>query len=68
MTKALNATGRPIIYSCSWPDYQRDAKMYVNYSYIAENCNLWRLFDDIDDSWSSVLSIIDYWGNNKDLL
>lgn len=22
MTRALNATGRPIVYSCSWPAYQ----------------------------------------------
>jgi len=42
--------------------------MNVNYSYIAENCNLWRLYDDIQDSWESVLSIIDYWGDNKDLI
>ena len=30
---------------------------------IAEHCNLWRNFDDIDDSWASVLSIVDYYGS-----
>ena len=37
-----------------------------NYTYIGEHCNLWRNFDDIDDSWDSVLSIIDYYGDNQD--
>lgn len=33
---------------------------------IAEHCNLWRNFDDIQDSWASVETIIDYYGNNQD--
>ena len=61
--KFLNATGRPIVYSCSWPDYQLAEGQEPNYKLIAEHCNLWRNFDDIDDSWDSVLSIIDYYGN-----
>ena len=55
----LNATGRPIVYSCSWPAYQQTS----NYKLIAEHCNLWRNFDDIQDSWDSVLTIIDHYGN-----
>lgn len=39
-----------------------------NYSSIIENCNLWRNFDDIQDSWSSLESIIDYYGNNQDVI
>ena len=50
----LNATGRPIVYSCSWPAYQIGQN--PNYKAIAENCNLWRNWDDIDDSWDSDLS------------
>lgn len=60
----LNATGRPIVYSCSWPDYQIVEGMKPNYALIAEHCNLWRNFDDIDDSWESVVSIIDYYGKD----
>ena len=26
----LNATGRPMVYSCSWPVYQTYAKMTVS--------------------------------------
>lgn len=27
---------------------------------------MWRNFDDIQDSWASLESIIDYYGNNQD--
>jgi hypothetical protein len=39
-----------------------------NYSSIVEHCNLWRNFDDIQDSWASLESIIDYYGNNQDII
>jgi len=63
MGRYLNKTGRPIVYSCSWPAYQMDS--HPDYPAIAEHCNLWRNFDDIDDSWASVLSIIDYYGDDN---
>ncbi|PSN57510.1 hypothetical protein C0J52_01592 [Blattella germanica] len=64
----LNRTGRPMIYSCSWPVYQIYSGMSPNYTSIIENCNLWRNFDDIQDSWASLESIIDYYGNNQDVI
>jgi len=67
MGKYLNATGRPIIYSCSWPAYLDDSKP-IPWDDIAKNCNLWRLYDDIDDSWESVYSIIQYWAKKQDIL
>jgi len=60
----LNKTGRPMVYSCSWPAYQIGD--HPNYPAIAEHCNLWRNFDDISDSWESVLSIIDFYGTDTD--
>jgi len=60
----LNRTGRPFLYSCSWPDYIRSAQLTVNYSKTAEHCNLWRMYDDIQDSWGSVTDIIDWVGDN----
>jgi hypothetical protein len=39
-----------------------------NYSSIIEHCNLWRNYDDIQDSWTSVEAIIDYYGNNQDVI
>ncbi|XP_067142791.1 alpha-N-acetylgalactosaminidase-like [Centruroides vittatus] len=68
VTAALNHTGRPILFSCSWPDYQQASGMSPNYTKIAENCNIWRNFDDISDSWQSVLSIIDYYAKEQDVL
>ncbi|KAI7792023.1 alpha-N-acetylgalactosaminidase [Triplophysa rosa] len=68
MSKALNATSRPIGYSCSWPAYQGGLPPKVNYTMLGEICNLWRNYDDIQDSWDSVLSIVDWFFNNQDEL
>ncbi|XP_071951370.1 alpha-N-acetylgalactosaminidase-like isoform X2 [Antedon mediterranea] len=68
MTKALNATGRPILFSCSWPDYERASKIQPDYKLIAKNCNIWRNYIDIQDSWDSVLKIIDYYAQEQDTL
>lgn len=64
--EALNRTGRPILYSCSWPAYQVGEGSDPDYASISRHCNLWRNFDDIDDSWQSVLSIIDFYAKNQD--
>ena len=37
----------------------------VNYSAVAESCNLWRNYADIQDSWSSVTGIIDYYAEKQ---
>lgn len=58
--KLLNKTGRPMVYSCSWPAYQEDKGMRINYALMAKHCNLWRNYGDIDDSWTSVMNIADY--------
>lgn len=68
MGQALNATGFPIAYSCSWPAYQEFSQMKPNYAAIAQTCNLWRNWGDIDDSWESVYSIIRWFGDNQDRL
>ncbi|CAF4311242.1 unnamed protein product, partial [Adineta steineri] len=68
MEDALNATGVSIAYSCSWPAYQEFDKMKPNYSAIAHSCNLWRNWADIDDSWESVYSIVQWFGDNQDRL
>ncbi|PIO12834.1 hypothetical protein AB205_0121280 [Aquarana catesbeiana] len=59
MAMALNRTGRDIVYSCEWPLYARQ-ESHVNYTEVAEYCNSWRNFGDIDDSWGSVKTIVDF--------
>jgi len=68
MEKYLNATGRPMVYSCSWPDYLRGSKIPIPWPLIQKTCNLWRVYDDIQDSWDSVVSIIEYWGDTQAIL
>jgi len=62
----LNETGRPMVYSCSWPVYQEEEGIPPNFTALIENCNLWRNYDDIQDSWSSVTSIMDYFARKQD--
>ncbi|KAM9798524.1 alpha-N-acetylgalactosaminidase-like [Neosynchiropus ocellatus] len=68
MSKALNATGRAIAYSCSWPAYLGGLPPSVNYTLLGQICNLWRNYDDIQDSWDSVVDIIDWFSKNQDIL
>ncbi|XP_013069940.2 alpha-galactosidase A-like isoform X3 [Biomphalaria glabrata] len=61
----LNKTGHPMVFSCEWPLYEWAHRLPVsNYGNIAKVCNLWRNYVDVTDSWESVLSIIDFYGQN----
>lgn len=33
---------------------------------VSTACNLWRNYDDIDDSWESVTTIIDHYATEQD--
>ncbi|CAH1268336.1 NAGA [Branchiostoma lanceolatum] len=66
MEMYMNKTGRPILFSCSWPAYAGGIK--VDYSVLGKHCNAWRNYDDIQDSWDSVTHIIDWFGDNQDVL
>lgn len=59
MAYFLNSTGRPIVYSCSWPAYTPE----VDYGLLVKHCNLWRNWYDIGHSWYSISHIIQHWGN-----
>ncbi|XP_037506241.1 alpha-N-acetylgalactosaminidase isoform X1 [Rhipicephalus sanguineus] len=65
---AINKTGRPMVYSCSWPAYQVFSNMTPNYTLIGHHCNMWRNYADIADTWRSVEGIIDYYAKNQDAL
>merc|ERR1719203_412762 len=69
MGAALEATGRDIEYSCSWPAYlggNETTKPFT--SLIMDGCNLWRNWHDIDCNWGSLSTIIDHWGDYGDIL
>ncbi|XP_011820162.1 PREDICTED: alpha-galactosidase A isoform X1 [Mandrillus leucophaeus] len=65
MSLALNRTGRSIVYSCEWPLYMWPFQK-PNYTEIRQYCNHWRNFDDIDDSWKSIKSILDWTSFNQE--
>ncbi|KAH8294905.1 hypothetical protein KR018_004269 [Drosophila ironensis] len=64
--RALISTGRPIVYSCSWPFYKE--KVRPDFKIIAQHCNLWRFADDVQDSASSVIKIIMKYSKMQTLL
>jgi len=64
MGNALAASGRDIVYSCSWPAYLGSNESTKPFQTMIDiGCNLWRNWDDIQCSWGSLVSIINYWGD-----
>lgn len=64
MGAALEASGRSMVYSCSWPAYIGDNESTKPFSeFIMDGCNLWRNWADIACNWGSLSSIIDHWGD-----
>jgi len=63
MGAALEASGRAIEYSCSWPAYiGADETTKPFQTFIDDGCNGWRNYGDIQCSWGSLGGIIDHWG------
>jgi hypothetical protein len=70
MGEALEASGRDIVYSCSWPAYIHGGNESEQPfgTFIMDGCNLWRNWNDIQCTASSLMSIIDHWGDYGDSL
>ncbi|VDP05943.1 unnamed protein product [Soboliphyme baturini] len=68
MATYLNATGRDIVFSCSWPFYQLAVGRKPDYNAISKYCNLWRNYDDIDSRWNSILRVINYYEEHQSLV
>lgn len=61
----MNQTNREMFYSCEWPCYLPEDKPKP-YADIAKTCNMWRNGNDIQDSWESLIDIINYNGDHQD--
>jgi hypothetical protein len=64
-SRLLVTSGRPIVFSCSWPTYAYVEKKNISFEYVASICNLWREYNDIRDEWASITSILDYQETKK---
>jgi len=66
MGLALEESGRPIEYSCSWPAYINGGNETVQQATFTKminyGCNGWRNYRDIQCNWKSLGGIIDHWG------
>ncbi|RUS81951.1 hypothetical protein EGW08_010296 [Elysia chlorotica] len=66
MSFFLNITGHPIMFSCEWPLYEIMHKLPVSdYRTIAKTCNIWRNYVDVEDSWDSIVDIINMYGKDE---
>ena len=67
---ALNATGRPMLYACSWPAYYQGSGLLnqTEWDLLMRYCNYWRNYNDINDDWGSITDIIDWWGDNQNVI
>ncbi|KAG4071125.1 hypothetical protein HA402_014393 [Bradysia odoriphaga] len=63
--RLLNKTGRPMVYSCSWPVYQEIKGLTPDYEALKQHCNLWRNWKDIQDSYESLRNITEYFAVNQ---
>ena len=62
-----DAFERPVLYSCSWPAYQEDhCENEGDMTTLVDKCNLWRNYGDIQDSFSSVRGISDFFARKND--
>lgn len=58
LSRALDSSGRDILYACSWPAY---IVGHANFTEISQYCNYWRAYDDIQDSAESLYGIINWY-------
>ncbi|XP_022091575.1 alpha-N-acetylgalactosaminidase-like isoform X2 [Acanthaster planci] len=63
MSKALDHSGRPILFSCEWAH-----EASPNFTEIAEYCNSFRDYGDIQDDWNVVLHVIDWFAEHQAVL
>ena len=66
----VEKTKRPIVISCSWPYYQLFApKIHIvpKWDLISLNCNLFRVFHDINSNWKMIQKVIDFMGDNQQI-
>lgn len=69
MGAALQASGRPMIYSCSWAAYLGNDETVKPFgSFISAGCNLWRNYLDMGPTVGYLQGIIEHFGLYSDYL
>lgn len=64
----LRATGRRIVYSCTWPVYQILDGVPPNWQAVTETCDTFRMFSNTDDSFLSIETVKASYIENQDLI
>lgn len=74
-TKQAHNNTKPIYLMCEWPFYinrhhapKASTSGLVDYQLVQDKCNAWRYYEDVEDSWQSVLNVIDFSTNIQDTI
>ena len=68
------APTKPMVYSCSWPAYittnngGKESEVPFDTMYNQAGCNTWRNWEDMDNKWDKVKTIIMHWADNWKVL
>jgi len=67
LLEVQESMGADIVYSCSYPAYHEGQihNLDVDYEWLSKICNLWRNYGDIDDDWTSVHAIMNWFAKNQ---
>uniref|UniRef100_A0A095A3Q8 Alpha-galactosidase n=1 Tax=Schistosoma haematobium TaxID=6185 RepID=A0A095A3Q8_SCHHA len=58
--RLLNATGRPVMFLCTYPAYSYwlSNSNLIDWERLQNNCNLWRVWSNVQSTWGSIIGII----------
>ncbi|PHJ20484.1 melibiase subfamily protein [Cystoisospora suis] len=55
-----------VVLNCSWPAYVQDPA-HFDFDVIQSMCDMWRIYDDIEANWQSLVRILSFWGDNQEI-
>ena len=68
VSRLLNASGRRVLFYCSWPvGTSCHCGWPLQYQLMAQHCSAVKQYHDVQDSWSSIETIIEYWARGSAL-
>ena len=66
VSRLLNESGRDVMLYCSWPvGTSRTCGWPLQYQLMSKHCTAMKQYHDVQDTWDSIQSIIEYWARGS---
>jgi hypothetical protein len=66
VSRLLNESGRAVMLYCSWPvGTSRTCGWPLQYQLMAKHCTAMKQYHDVQDTWDSIQTIIEYWARGS---